>query len=86
MKAIKKEIYWQCDLMAIIDEILVNMTQVSDVAPGPLVLYIGQRNSHLCCFERYINEPLASTYHIHLETLRYRISSPWSTVVKPSAM
>jgi hypothetical protein len=43
MKAFKKEIYWQCDLMAMkksnvfIDEILADMTQVSDVAPGPLV-------------------------------------------------
>jgi hypothetical protein len=48
MKTFKKEIYWQCDLMAIkksimlhvfIGEILANMTQVSDVAPGPLVCF-----------------------------------------------
>jgi hypothetical protein len=45
MKAFKKEIYWQCDLMAIKksnvtcvhSKILANMTQVSHVAPGPLV-------------------------------------------------
>jgi hypothetical protein len=38
----KVQFYWQDDLMAIkknafIGEILANMTQVSDVAPGPLV-------------------------------------------------
>jgi hypothetical protein len=43
MKAFKKEIYWQCDherkvtLYVFIDEILAKMTQVSDMAPGPLV-------------------------------------------------
>jgi hypothetical protein len=48
MKAFKKEIYWQCDLMAVkksnvacvLDEILANMTPVSDVAPGPLVSFL----------------------------------------------
>jgi hypothetical protein len=43
----KNPIYWQADLMAIkksitlhlfIGKILANMTQVSDVAPGPLVI------------------------------------------------
>ena len=48
MKAFKNEIYWQGDLMAIkkvtlhvfIGQILANMTQVSDVAPGPLVTFL----------------------------------------------
>jgi hypothetical protein len=49
---LKKFKYLQGDLMAIkkgnlslhvfICEILANMTQVSDVAPGPLVFYMGQ--------------------------------------------
>jgi hypothetical protein len=43
----KVQIYWQGDLMAIkksnvacvfIGKLLANMTQVSDVAPGPLVV------------------------------------------------
>jgi hypothetical protein len=43
MKAFKKEIYWQYDLMARkksnVAEILANMTQVSDVALGLVVVY-----------------------------------------------
>jgi hypothetical protein len=58
MKDFKKGIYWQCDLMAVNKSnvacvhILANMTQVSNVAPEPLVLIptmTGQDNYLVPC-------------------------------------
>jgi hypothetical protein len=73
MKAFKKEIYWQCDLMAIkksnvacvhrrIGEILANFTQVSDVAPGPLVHYVFWQQSIIMENEIHYQNRRAKNY------------------------
>jgi hypothetical protein len=60
MKAFKKEIYWECYLMAIqksnvacvhIGGILANMTQVSDVAPGPLIYLLILKSTCKCILD-----------------------------------